>query len=66
MYADDLLLLSISVCDLQHMVNICKSELDWLDMMINVKKSACLRIGKRFKASTDHILIDDKSLLCVV
>ena len=32
MYADDLILLSISVCDLQNMINLCKLELDWLDM----------------------------------
>ena len=49
MYADDLILLSISVCDLQNMVNLCKLEFDWLDMRINVKKSMCLGIGNRFK-----------------
>ena len=62
LYADDLLLLSISICDLQKMIDICKHELDWLDMKINVKKSVWLRIGKRFKISTADILIDDKPI----
>src|SRR5271165_454006 len=61
LYADDLLL-SISICDLQKMIDICKHELDWLDMKINVKKSVWLRIGKRFKISTADILIDDKPI----
>ena len=62
MYADDLLLLSISVCDLQQMINICKTELDWLDMVINVNKSACLRIGKRFRKVTSEVIINDKPI----
>ena len=37
MYADDILLASISVAELQQMINIVKSELKWLDMVINVK-----------------------------
>ena len=45
MYADDLLLLALSIEDLQNMINICKSELDWLDLKINSNKSSCIRIG---------------------
>jgi len=45
MYADDLLLLSISVTHLQKMLDICVKELASLDMKINVKKSNWLRIG---------------------
>ena len=48
MFADDLILLAISVCDMQKMVELCKTELDWLDMRINTDKSSCIRIGKRF------------------
>jgi hypothetical protein len=58
MYADDLLLLSISISDLQAMINICKDELDWLDMKINIKKSMCMRVGNNFNASTCDILLD--------
>ena len=47
MYADDLLLLSASLCDLQSMIDICCVELDKLDMKLNVKKSQLVRIGSR-------------------
>ena len=39
MYADDLLLASISIIDLQQMIDLCEEEFDWLDMTINIKKS---------------------------
>jgi hypothetical protein len=55
MYADDLLLLSISVQDLQKMINICKVEFDWLDMSVNIKKSACIRIGERFRSIAKEV-----------
>ena len=47
MYADDLLLLSTSVTDLQNIISICLEEFDKLDLAVNVSKSACLRIGPR-------------------
>ena len=47
MYADDIILLSISVCDLQQMVNLCIEELSVIDMIVNSTKSDFLRIGKR-------------------
>ena len=49
MYADDLLLLSISMHDMQLLINICMHELSILDMKINVRKSAIMRVGKRYK-----------------
>jgi len=65
MFADDLLLASISVRDLQLMVNIVQTELDWLDMSLNVKKSVCMRIGKRFDVGTSDITLDNKPLTWV-
>jgi hypothetical protein len=62
MYADDLLLLSISVGDLQGMINVCKSELEWLDMAINSKKSNCIRVGKRFDEVTAQLFFDRSAL----
>ena len=62
MFADDLLLLSISVADMQNMVNIVKTELDWLDMEINVKKSMCMRIGKRHDVAVGNICLADKPI----
>jgi hypothetical protein len=55
MYADDLLLLALSIGDLQRMVDICRNELVWFDMRINIKKSLCLRVGKRFNCIPQNI-----------
>ena len=38
LYADDIILLAPSVQALQSLVNICNSELSFLDMAINTKK----------------------------
>ena len=58
MYADDLLLISGSVTDLQAMINICMTELSNLDLTVNPKKSVCMRIGKNFKASCSNVSIE--------
>ena len=47
MYADDILLLAPSVHSLQILVSACESMLGQLDFAINVRKSACIRIGLR-------------------
>ena len=43
LYADDILLMAPTVFSLQQLLHICKSELAWLDLSINVKKivSSC-------------------------
>jgi hypothetical protein len=38
MYADDLILLSASVIDLQHMIDLCSNALNSLDLSFNAKK----------------------------
>ena len=48
MYADDLILLSLSVIDLQKMIDFCSFELGRIKLNINSSKSVCLRIGKRY------------------
>ena len=50
LYADDILLMAPSVTELQRMLTLCETELTWLDMTINVKKSSCIRIGPRYSA----------------
>ena len=45
LYADDILLLAPSVTQLEKLLRKCEEELSYLDMVINVKKSACLRVG---------------------
>ena len=63
MYADDLLMLAISVSDMQKMINICKVELDFLDMKMNAKKSSFLRIGKRNRKDIVSLVIDTTPIL---
>ena len=58
MFADDLILLSISISDLEKMIKVRKLELDWLDMKINVNKSVCIRIGDRFNVDACPVAID--------
>jgi len=60
MYADDLLLLSVSLCDLQAMVDICYVELEKVDMKLNVKKSQIVRIGKSHSKAVHDIVIGGK------
>jgi len=62
MYADDLLLLSLSIVDLQCFVDICTRELNDLDMKINSTKSCCLRIGPRTSIPAVNILVNDNNV----
>src|SRR5271155_3736002 len=45
------------------MVAICKVELDWLDMKVNVLKSACIRVGPRFNITHAVIIIIGNDLI---
>ena len=62
MYADDLNLLSASMYQLQKMIDICIKEFESLDLTINIKKSACIRFGKRFNCECSNICVDGTSL----
>jgi len=44
LYADDILLLAPSVCELDALLKVCERELTLLDMAINFKKSRYIRI----------------------
>jgi len=48
LYADDIILLAPSVESLEKLLHNCELELNWLDMVINSKKSFCLRVGPRY------------------
>lgn len=63
MYADDLVLLSISLRDMQAMVDMCLYEFNAIGMAINAKKSACLRIGNRHQIDVCPIVINCQPLL---
>ena len=62
-YADDVLLISPSVCELQKALDKCEVELKWLDMQINAKKCCCLRIGPRCAARCADILTSNGAVL---
>jgi len=47
LYADDTLMIAPSLSVLQKLLLSCEKELDAIDMVINVKKSNCLRVGPR-------------------
>ena len=47
MYADDLIILSHTVTDLQTLMTLCSKIFADLDMPINVNKCSCIRIGPR-------------------
>jgi hypothetical protein len=59
LYADDILLISPSVHGLQHLLTLCESELAWLDMRINTKKSMCIRIGPRYDVNCAKLNTND-------
>jgi hypothetical protein len=63
MYADDIILLSPSVSELQTMINVCCAELDLLDIRINSKKSSVIRIGNRYKAQCADLLASNEKIL---
>jgi len=55
LYADDILLLAPSITQLERLLRKCKEELSYLDMVINVKKSACFRVGPRYNVRCREI-----------
>jgi len=58
MYADDLVLISALVLKLLKMVDLCLNVLTSLDLKVNVKKSACIRIGRDFKHDCTQLTAD--------
>ena len=62
LYADDLLLLSPSITDLQLLVDKASSILKDLDLQINLSKSCALRVGARFSVSCGLIKVDNEPL----
>ena len=63
LYADDILIIAPSVTALQSIVYMCERELNRLDLLVNVKKSCCMRVGPRNDASCAAILCDDNTPL---
>ena len=57
LYADDILTMAPSVCNLKQLVNACQVELDLLDMQVNFRKSSCMHIGPRCSVKCDNIVL---------
>ena len=62
MYADDILLLSASLWDLQRMIDVCSREAAKLDMVFNAKKSQALRVGNGYENECRHITINNTQI----
>ena len=58
MYADDLVILSSSVTDLQRLINTCLNEFVALDQSINASKSICIRIGRHYNSVCNRVFIN--------
>ena len=59
MYADDLILISISVSHLQSLLNVCVKAFSNLNLKINEKKCGIIRIGPRFRSVIKSLVIDN-------
>ena len=65
LYADDLILLSISVADLQMLLNSAIEIFESLDLQINESKTVCLRIGCRFLSPCSALRVNGIELSSV-
>ena len=65
MYADDLLLLAISLEDMRKMLDLCRQELIWLDMKLNVAKSGAMRIGARWQSVLPNLRVGEDEVVWV-
>ena len=56
LYADDIILIAPTITSLEKLLHNCELVLSRLDMVINFKKSSCLRIGSRHDAKCADIV----------
>jgi len=50
------------ITELQRLVDLCESELCSLDMLINAKKSAGMRVGLRYNVACSSIVAGNQNL----
>jgi len=60
MYADGLVLISVSLHDIQRMIEICASVLRCLDLMFNVRKCGLLRVGPCYNRLLNSLIISQR------
>ena len=63
LYADDLILLSASVCKLQEMLNICYYVGSSIDMKFNARKSSLLCVGKHFAINIGDLHVGNEDIM---
>jgi len=56
-YADDILLFTPSVTDLEYLLRVCEIEVNFLDMAINSSKSCCMGISSRCAISWSDVIL---------
>ena len=62
-FADDILLVSLSVVSLQSMLDTVEKRLNALNLYINASKSHCLRIGPRYRVECATLTTNDMDQL---
>jgi Reverse transcriptase (RNA-dependent DNA polymerase) len=58
LYADDIIILSHSVCGLHIMLNMCVMVCASIDLKFNPSKSCCIRFGKKIKYCITPMFLD--------
>jgi Reverse transcriptase (RNA-dependent DNA polymerase) len=64
-YADDIMLISHSICAMQRMLDVCSDEAVFLDLQFNTKKSVALRIGPRWQNDCSPLILSNANLVYV-
>ena len=65
LYADDMLLVAHSVCDMQLKSDICSLEAECLDFTFNTDKSVELRVGSNYKRKCAPLILSGMPLVYV-
>jgi hypothetical protein len=56
-YADDILLISCSVCDMQRMLDVCSVQAQVLNIKFNARKCMCMRFGARYMSVCKSLVL---------
>ncbi len=62
-FADDILLVSLSVVYLQSMLTIVECDLNNINLSLNVKKCCCLRVGSRFDKHCSNLVTSSGGII---
>jgi len=61
-YADDLIIIALTISNLRTLLSCCSEFFDNIDMPINFAKSKCLRIGSRYRVSCFPVVLNGFTL----